>query len=98
LIKKTEFTIGYRCLNNLKNFVKTHKDKTDFNTNNNIVYKICCNNYDASYVGQIKRHLKTRLKEHVKNRTVSIETFGNRNRSINSTTNSIGIILTDSGL
>jgi len=31
------------------------------------VYKICCKDCDAFYVGQIKRHLKTRLKEHVKN-------------------------------
>jgi len=63
LIKKTEFTIGYRCLNNLKNFVKTHKDKTDFNANNDIVYKICCKECEVSYVGQTKRHLKTSLKE-----------------------------------
>jgi len=66
LINKTEFTIGYRCLNNLKNFVKAHKDKTDFNTNNNIIYKICCKNCDASYIGQTTRHLKTRVKKHVK--------------------------------
>jgi len=34
---------------------------------NNIVYKILYNNCDASYVGQTKRYLKTRINEHIKN-------------------------------
>jgi len=55
----------YRCLN--KKFVKAHKEKTEFNANNNVVYKICCKDCDASYVGQIKRQLKMRLKELVNN-------------------------------
>jgi len=50
LIGKAEFTVGYRCLNNLKKFVRAHKDKTEFNANNNIVYK-CCKDCDASYIG-----------------------------------------------
>jgi len=37
------------------------------NSNNNIVYKICCKNCDAFYVGQTKRQLKMRINEHVKN-------------------------------
>jgi len=35
--------------------------------NNNIVYKIFCNNYNVSYVDQTKRQLRTRINEHVKN-------------------------------
>ncbi|XP_011860757.1 PREDICTED: uncharacterized protein LOC105557945 [Vollenhovia emeryi] len=34
----------------------------------NVVYKINCNNCDASYVGQTKRKLKTRIKEHINNK------------------------------
>jgi hypothetical protein len=32
-----------------------------------VVYKIKCNDYDASYVGQTKRKLNTRIKEHTNN-------------------------------
>jgi len=66
----------------------SHKDKTDFNANNNIVYKICCKDAMPLMLDR-PRYLKTRLKEHVKN-TLSIKTFA---ESINSTTNSIRIIL-----
>jgi len=44
-----------------------HKEKSDFNIKNSVVYKICCKNCDASYVGQTKRQLQTRIKEHNNN-------------------------------
>ena len=59
--------IGYRVLNKLTGFIKRHKDRTTVDSSNNVVYKICCKDCDASYVGQTKRQLKTRLNEHVKN-------------------------------
>ena len=59
--------IGYRVLNKLTGFIKRHKDKTTVDSSNNVVYKICCKDCDASYVGQTKRQLKTRLNEHIKN-------------------------------
>jgi len=34
---------------------------------NNIVHKVCCKACKASYVGQTKRQLKTRINEHSKN-------------------------------
>jgi len=48
----------------LSQFVKAHKDIVQLLFKNNIIYKIFCKNCDATYVGQTKRQLKTRLKEH----------------------------------
>jgi len=33
-------------------------------SNKDVVYKLCCKNCDASYVGQTSRQLKTRISEH----------------------------------
>jgi len=65
--KNTEFTPGYACLNRLDRFIKLHKDTTDHNSKNNIIYKIMCKDCDASYVGQTKRKLNTRISEHKRN-------------------------------
>jgi len=63
-IDKSRCVIGYRTLNNLGGFVRVHKDTVETVSNNNVVYKISCMNCEASYVGQTKRQLKTRVKEH----------------------------------
>lgn len=63
----TEFLPGYKCFNRLDRFIKLHKDLTTPLHENNIIYKICCRDCNASYVGQTKRQLKTRLNEHIKN-------------------------------
>jgi len=57
--------IGY--LNKLNKFVKIHKDREPRLSNNNVIYKISCNDCDATYVDQTKRQLKTRFKEHKNN-------------------------------
>jgi len=67
LINKSIFTVGYRCLNKMNRIIKIHKDQIEHDYKNNIVYKIYCQNCDASYVGQTKRQLKTRIKEHYNN-------------------------------
>jgi len=66
-IDKTKATIGFRCLNKLSQFVKVHKDKNPLLSKNNVIYKIFCNDCKASYVGQTKRQLKTRVKKNKSN-------------------------------
>jgi len=46
--------IEHRILNKLTGFIKKHKDKNSLNTCNNVVYKVCCNDCEAFYVGQTK--------------------------------------------
>jgi len=67
LINKSNFTAGYRILNKTDKFIKVQKDLTEHIQKNNIVYKISCKNCDATYTGQTKRQLKTRIKEHCNN-------------------------------
>lgn len=66
-VKKTNLTIGYRCLNKLDRIIKVQKDKNNISSNSNVIYKINCKDCNASYVGQTKRQLQTRIKEHINN-------------------------------
>jgi len=68
VIKKSNFIVGFKRINKLNSFnIKVQKDKTNFMSKNNAVYKILCDNCDASYVGQTKRQVQTRIKEHINN-------------------------------
>jgi len=49
-IDKTKAIIGFRCLQQLNQFVKVHKDKDSLLSKNNVIYKTFCNNCEASYI------------------------------------------------
>jgi len=70
-INKSNYITGYRVLNNLGEFIGVHKDKNKLLSTNNVVYKIYCKDCSASYVGQTKRQLKTRIKEHSSNQKLT---------------------------
>lgn len=53
-IKNTGIKLGLRNLNRLDRFEKVHKD-TISRESNSVVYKLQCNDCDASYVGQRKK-------------------------------------------
>ncbi|KYQ55827.1 hypothetical protein ALC60_05264, partial [Trachymyrmex zeteki] len=58
------YKLAFYISNTLKCLIKRGKDKLDLLSNQNVVYKISCDDCEASYVGQTKRKLGTRLKEH----------------------------------
>ncbi|KYN11355.1 hypothetical protein ALC57_16496 [Trachymyrmex cornetzi] len=64
ITEKNNFKIAYKPMNKLNSIIKTGKDKLDIMEQCNVVYKINCLNCESSYVGQTKRKIKTRLKEH----------------------------------
>ncbi|KYN16156.1 hypothetical protein ALC57_11588 [Trachymyrmex cornetzi] len=64
ITKDYKVNLAYFSLNKLSCFIKTHKDPISNMSKKNAVYKIKCNDCDASYVGQTKRTVKTRIGEH----------------------------------
>ena len=64
ITRDLDVVISFFSLNKLDNLIKTHKDKLPYVSHSNVVYKINCNNCNASYVGQTGRQLNTRIKEH----------------------------------
>jgi len=56
--------MAFTIPNTLNIFIKTGKDNIDGSSRCNVVYRIDCQDCKASYVGQTKRRLATRIKEH----------------------------------
>jgi len=56
--------LAFTCYNKLNKFIKVHKDVHPVSLRSNVVYQINCTDCDASYVGQTKRTLNTRVNEH----------------------------------
>jgi len=54
----------FTILNTLSIFIKTGKDRIESSNRSGVVYRIDCKDCEASYVGQTKRRLITRIKEH----------------------------------
>jgi len=68
MIKIQNVKLAFFSLNKLNHgIIKAQKDILPNYLKKNIVYKICCKNCDASYVGQTSIQLKTRIKEHRSN-------------------------------
>jgi len=59
--------VRYTIPRRLDTIVKKGKDKLETQRVTEIVYRINCKNCDKAYVGQTKRHLATRIKEHKNN-------------------------------
>ncbi|XP_071576680.1 uncharacterized protein [Temnothorax nylanderi] len=56
----------YTIPKKLEGIIKSGKDKLDKDNETELVYKMDCSDCDAIYIGQTKRHLITRVKEHQK--------------------------------
>jgi len=63
IAKSLKLKIAFSIKNNLNNFIKVGKDKLEFFTHSEVVYLIPCRDCQATYVGQTKRQLHTRIKD-----------------------------------
>lgn len=67
MAKNLDKTLAFTVGNKLNTVVKLHKDSLSKMHQSKIVYKLCCKTCEASYVGQTRRQLRTRINEHDKN-------------------------------
>lgn len=64
---KVGLNVVYTIPKKLNRLIKKGKDNIDKMHKTDLVYMINCNDCDAKYIGQTKRQLKTRIKEHSSN-------------------------------
>lgn len=72
--KKYNFALAFAGSRSLGRFIRAGKDRLDRLAQSDVVYRMECKDCDAVYVGQTKRQLGTRLKEHrsdIRNRPLS---------------------------
>jgi len=67
LLRGSGFNIVYKITKKLNTLIKRGKDILHNNDKTNVVHKLNCKNCNVSYIGQTKRHLRTRVKEHSSN-------------------------------
>ena len=63
-IRKAGVTVHIKPFNTIRERLVHPKDKLDRLDQAGVVYKISCNDCDATYVGETERKLNTRFKEH----------------------------------
>ena len=61
---KSDIRVAFHSPNKMDKYIRVQKDTCPSTSKSNVVYKILCNDCDASYVGQTGRQLKTRIAEH----------------------------------
>ena len=64
ILKGHGITVYFETNHNLRTILRTEKPKNKLLQIKNVVYKIPCSQCPASYIGQTKRTLGTRIKEH----------------------------------
>jgi hypothetical protein len=64
IFKTVNAKIAHSNNNKLKDYLNNTKDKID-KTNKSGIYQVSCTSCDLSYIGQTRRNIKTRFKEHM---------------------------------
>src|SRR5436190_586078 len=66
-LNKKGLKVIYKIPKKLNTLIKRGKDVLPIMNKTNVVYKLDCKDCNASYIGQTKRHLSTRIKEYQNN-------------------------------
>jgi len=70
------FNMSHSILNMLKRYIKRGKDDLEILSHQDVVYKITCNDYDATYIGS-KRQLKTRHDQNINKKSRFLSVISN---------------------
>jgi len=62
VVRGLDTKLSFYSLNKLRGIIKAHKDILPKLSNKDVMYKLCCKNCDASYVGQTSRQLNKDFK------------------------------------
>jgi len=66
-IVKNCMDVRFTIPKKLDSLIKRGKDNLDIGQNTGVIYRIDCKDCNQVYIGQTKRHLDTRVKEHLNN-------------------------------
>ena len=66
ILRTAGLKVAMKPHSTIRQLLGTPKDKDDTVDKAGVVYKITCNDCEATYIGQTGRHLRDRLKEHRK--------------------------------
>ena len=64
ILLETSVQVAFKPFLTISRFLPSLKDKTNHNEKSNLVYEVPCQNCAFVYIRQIKRDLKSRIKEH----------------------------------
>jgi hypothetical protein len=64
IISETDCDVALKGSNTIKNLLMHPKDRDEPTSKTHVVYKINCEECSSTYIGQTKRRLKDRVKEH----------------------------------
>ncbi|RLU18221.1 hypothetical protein DMN91_008577 [Ooceraea biroi] len=67
ILNRCNVDFVYSVPKRLNNVIKLGKDVVANNQQMGVVYELSCVEYESVYIGQTKRHLETRVKEHKSN-------------------------------
>ena len=64
LTSSTDCSVAFKGSNTIRDHLVHPKDQDEIGSKTNVIYKICCKECSSIYIGQTKRRLKDRIKEH----------------------------------
>ena len=83
LTSSTDCSVAFKGYKTIRDHLVHPKDQDEIGSKTNVIYKICCKECSSIYIGQTKRRLKDRIKEHIKSVVAGVGVSGVANHVLN---------------